>query len=112
MRNAKIHEKSDERILGNGDFVSRVLSKSNKTLERQTALKVRGVDIDYIMAKVAGIMHMSEDDIWMPGRTNNLVRAWLGLFIFSPCLISQININISCYNKKGESVHNRNPLIL
>ncbi|MCF8067990.1 MAG: transposase [Desulfobacterales bacterium] len=75
MRNAKIHEKSDERILGDGDFVSRILSKSNETLERQTALKVRGVDIDYIVEKVAVIMHMSENDIWMPGRTNQLVKA-------------------------------------
>ena len=35
MRKAEIHVKSDERILGDSDFVSQILSKANEDLERK-----------------------------------------------------------------------------
>lgn len=75
MRKAKIHEKSDERILGDGVFVSQVLAESNEMLEHQAALKSRGVDVDNIAGVVAGLLDMKVDDIWLPGKTKGLVKA-------------------------------------
>jgi putative transposase len=74
MRKAKIYAKSDERILGDGEFVSQVLAENNEVLERQTALKNKGVDVDYIAQRVAGLLDMKVDDIWLPGRTKGLVK--------------------------------------
>jgi len=35
MRKAKLFGKSDERILGNGDFVETVLAESNEQMKRK-----------------------------------------------------------------------------
>ena len=35
LRKAKVHVKSDERILGDGDFVDEVLSKAEESFERR-----------------------------------------------------------------------------
>ncbi len=52
MRKAKNHMKSDERILGDGDFVSKILADAYESLERTYALKARGVDVDFIAERV------------------------------------------------------------
>ena len=45
MRKAKMFEKSDERILGDGDFVDQVLSAAEERMERKTLLKSKGYDL-------------------------------------------------------------------
>jgi putative transposase len=42
MREAKEFQKSDERILGDGDFVEEVLGACNEKMERRYRLKARG----------------------------------------------------------------------
>jgi len=42
---AKIHFKSDERILGNSDFVDKVLKTADEALERKYQLKTQGYDL-------------------------------------------------------------------
>lgn len=74
-RRTGIHFKSDERILGQSDFVGQILSKSNEAFERRYALKARGVDINYIARKVAGLLDMPVDEVWLPGRYERLVTA-------------------------------------
>ena len=74
-RKNRIHLKSDERILGHSDFVGEILSAGNEAFERRYALKARGVDINYIAARVAGLLGMPEKEIWLPGRYQQLVHA-------------------------------------
>lgn len=50
LRAADTHEKSDERILGDGAFVERILSESQEALDKRYALKAKGVTV----ADVAG----------------------------------------------------------
>ncbi len=75
MRKAKIHVKSDERILGDSDFVSQILSKANEDLERQYELKTKGVDLNFIARRVAGLLGMSVDEVWQQGKYKHLVTA-------------------------------------
>lgn len=75
MRKAKIHVKSDERILGDSDFVLQILSQANESLERKYGLKLKGVDLDYIAQKVAGLLGMPVDDVWLEGKYKHLVKA-------------------------------------
>jgi REP-associated tyrosine transposase len=42
MQKAKIHIKSDERILGDSDFVGRILSEADEALERKYGLEKKG----------------------------------------------------------------------
>jgi hypothetical protein len=43
MRKAKIFEKSDERILGDGNFVEQVLSATNEQMDRKNILIAKGI---------------------------------------------------------------------
>jgi len=44
LKRAKIHFKSDERILGNSNFVDKVLKTADEALERKYQLKTQGYD--------------------------------------------------------------------
>jgi len=75
MKRSKIHMKSDERILGDGDFVSDMLSRSKESFERRYALKARGIDIDFVANRVSTLLNIPEGDVWCEGKTRALVRA-------------------------------------
>ena len=69
------HVKSDERILGDGDFVDEVLSKAEESFERRSRLKAEGVDVEYFADRVGKLLNIPADDLWSPGRYRNLVAA-------------------------------------
>lgn len=75
LKRSKIHIKSDERILGDGDFVSEILSKSEESFERHYALKARGIDIDFVAKRVSALLNIPEGDIWREGKVKELVLA-------------------------------------
>ena len=75
LRKAKVHVKSDERILGDGDFVDEVLSKAEESFERRNGLKAKGVDVEYIADRVGKLLDIPVEDVWSPGRYRNLVAA-------------------------------------
>ena len=75
LREADLHLKSDERILGNSDFVSEILSQAEESLKSKYSLKASGVDLDFIAQRVADILNMSVKDVWQEGKYDNLVRA-------------------------------------
>jgi REP-associated tyrosine transposase len=75
LQKSKIHMKSDERILGDGDFVSEILSKAEESLERRYALKAQGVDVRFIAKRVSALLDIPEDEIWREGKFKHLVRA-------------------------------------
>jgi len=75
LHESQIHMKSDERILGDGEFVSKILFRAEESLERRYALKARGVDINFIAKRVATLLAIAEDDVWSEGKFKDLVRA-------------------------------------
>lgn len=75
MRNAKEFQKSDERILGSGNFVERVLSEAQEQMERKYMLSAKGYDLDTIALKVADLMELEALEIWAPGKERRRVQA-------------------------------------
>ena len=75
MRKAEGHVKSDERILGDSDFVTRVLSTANEAFEQKYALKTSGVNLDTVAANVAKLFGLTSADVWEKSRNRNLVAA-------------------------------------
>jgi putative transposase len=75
LRADRSHQKSDERILGDGDFVSQVLSKADEKLERCHALRARGVDLEKIALHVAKLMNVKPEDVWAQGKQQRIVDA-------------------------------------
>jgi len=75
MRKADMHAKSDERILGDTDFVTEILSQRNEAFDKRHALQAQGVDIDVIAQRVAQLLDMSVQEVWQPGKYQRLVIA-------------------------------------
>ena len=74
-RKAKLFEKSDERILGNGDFVETVLAESNEQLKRKYQLRAKGVDLETVAARVSELTDIDKSQIFLPGKERSRVRA-------------------------------------
>jgi putative transposase len=69
------HVMSDERILGDSEFVDSVLSRANERYERRYELKRRGYDLDRIAKRVAEICGMEKLEVFSRGRQQRKVRA-------------------------------------
>ena len=75
MRRAKIFQKSDERILGGGDFVEEALSVSQECMERKYRLQAQGMDLARIASRVSEWMGVEPLGIWAPGKERSRVNA-------------------------------------
>jgi putative transposase len=74
-RKAKVFEKSDERILGNGDFVEQVLVAAQEQMEKRYRLAAEGYDLDTIGSKVCDMMEVEASSLWAPGKERKRVEA-------------------------------------
>ena len=68
MRRMKIHIKGDERILGDSDFVEKVLSQASEQMERQYRLKAEGWTLTKITEKVTEIFAIEKDQVVAAGK--------------------------------------------
>jgi REP element-mobilizing transposase RayT len=75
------HIMSDERILGESDFVTDVLSQANENFEKKYELKRCGYYLNRIAARVAEIFEIEAEDIFLKGKQRKRVRA-RSLFCF------------------------------
>ena len=75
LRKAGVFQKGDERILGDGEFVEKVLSQAEEAFERKYRLKARGIDVGRIAERVADIMGMAPEAVWASGKQPKIVQA-------------------------------------
>jgi putative transposase len=75
LRAADTHEKSDERILGDGAFVERILSESQEALNKRYALKAAGVTVADVAERVAQVLGITTEQVWLPGKFRQQVIA-------------------------------------
>lgn len=75
LRKANIHLKSDERILGDSDFVEKVLKSAHEKLQRRYALKAEGWNLDKLAEKAGEICGLDPEQIFMPGKQPIKVKA-------------------------------------
>lgn len=75
LRRQSIHLKSDERILGQSDFVESVLQQQNERLDRKYRLKAMGYDLGKIVERVGELFAMPPRDILQAGKQPQRVRA-------------------------------------
>jgi hypothetical protein len=67
--------KSDERILGDSDFVNSILRQADEQLENRYRLKAEGIDIDHIADRVSQVMDLPLDMVWEKSRRPAVVQA-------------------------------------
>lgn len=65
---SKIHLKGDERILGDSDFVLKVLKEQNERMEQRFRLREQGYDIERVIERVSELFSLSRQDIIRPSR--------------------------------------------
>jgi hypothetical protein len=70
-----IHTKSDERILGESDFVDSVLSQADEKFERRYEVKRQGYNVFKIAKRVAMICKIDMEDIFSKGNQKKRVKA-------------------------------------
>ncbi len=75
LRRSAGRMKGDERILGDGDFVDRVLRRSQEELERKYILKARGYDFAWLTKRVADVTGLNVKEVLAPGKYSQSVRA-------------------------------------
>ena len=66
---------SDERILGDGEFVSQTLAGAEEQMERRQKLKQEGWDIERVAQKVCGIMGVEIEDIRSKSKRSTKAQA-------------------------------------
>jgi len=70
-----VHIMSDERILGDSDFIDSVISRSEEDYERKHKLRRRGYDLDRIAERVSEVLRMKPNEIFLKGRQDRKVKA-------------------------------------
>jgi putative transposase len=74
-RRDKIFQKSDERILGDGEFVDGVLLQAREQKERRYRLAAEGIDLDAVALRVCELLHTEMQDLFAPGKDPLRVKA-------------------------------------
>jgi REP element-mobilizing transposase RayT len=69
------HLKSDERILGDTDFVEEVLAQARERSTRRFELQRRGIDLDRVAARVAELYGITAEEVFAKGRQPKQVQA-------------------------------------
>jgi putative transposase len=75
LKKEKVYQRSDERILGDGDFVSRVLGSAEEAMEKRYALRSRGFDLTKTASRVSEVLGVGPDAVWTKGRYRRTVEA-------------------------------------
>lgn len=73
--NDRDHVMSDERILGDSDFVESIIAKSEEQFEKRHKLKRLGYDLDRIAERVAEVLNIEPEQVFSKGRQKLKVRA-------------------------------------
>ena len=84
LRKDGIFQKSDERILGDGNFVESVLTEADEKFERQCALKSRGINLDHLFSVTAEGFNIHPEEIRGPSKRRTVSKA-RGLFATGRC---------------------------
>jgi putative transposase len=94
QRSAKEYQKGDERILGDSDFVEKVLKQSAETLERRDLLQSKGYDSERVVARIAYLLQIPPDEVLAAGKKRLRVtaRSLFCLWMSNELGISQVQL--------------------
>jgi len=116
-------QKSDERILGDGDFVSTVLADARETMDNQYRLAANGIQMKDIVAAVSELLLIPGRSLVGPSKERLVVKGralvcyWsvreLGMSMTEVADESQIAVpTVSVAVRKGERIVDKEGLIL
>ena len=75
LREEKVYQRNDERILGDGEFVGGVLAAAEEAMEKRYALRARGVNLAFIASRVSQVLGVKPEEVWAEGKHRRIVEA-------------------------------------
>ena len=69
------HMKSDDRILGDGDFTQSVLDDAKERLEERYRLQAQGYDLEKVTIRVSSELGIDPEQVWTAGKNPITVKA-------------------------------------
>jgi REP element-mobilizing transposase RayT len=92
LRSAGSFQKSDERILGDGDFVESVLAEADEQLARRYALKAKGITLDELQQTVARQNGIEPEDLLGASKSRKVVMARI---LFSYWAVRELGVSMT-----------------
>ena len=75
LRRAGAYQKGDERILGDSDFVKKVLAQAKENFERKYRLKSKGFNFEKVQIRVAKLLDLKPEQVLAVGKYKKTVAA-------------------------------------
>jgi putative transposase len=75
LREAGTYQKGDERILGDRDFVTQVLSEADERYARRYRLRARGYGLEHVVDRVKQLLHLSSAEVLDSSKVRGRVEA-------------------------------------
>ena len=75
LRRAGAYQKGDERILGDGDFVKKVLAQAKENFEHKYRLKSKGLNFENVQRRVAKLLDLKPEQVLAIGKYKKTVAA-------------------------------------
>jgi REP element-mobilizing transposase RayT len=92
LRRIGDYRKGDERILGDSEFVKRVLAQARENFERKHQLQSEGMSFEHVVNRVAGLLDLTPEQILAGGKQKETVaaRSLLCFWATTELTISQV----------------------
>ncbi len=75
LRKAGMFQKSDERILGDGDFVETVLNNAQEILNTRYVLAGQGIQFEHVLTAVSELLSLDPGELLGPSKERTTVKA-------------------------------------
>ncbi len=75
LRRSGAYQKGDERMLGDGDFVEKVLSHADEQLQEKYRMQAEGYDVEKLIEHVSELMDISPEEIVASGKDRKRTQA-------------------------------------
>ena len=119
LRRTGVYRKGDERILGDSDFVKRVLAQAKEDFERKHQLQFEGISFEHVVHQVAGLLDLTAEQVLADGKYKErvAVRSLLCYWATTELAISQDELSqklkisqpaVSIAVRRGEHLASRN----
>ena len=97
LRENKVYQRNDERILGDGDFVDRVLASAEEEMEKRYKLRSGGFDLKRVAFRVSEVLGVKPEEVWAKGRYKRIVEA---RSLLCYCSVRELGVSLSLLSRQ------------
>ena len=97
LRKAGSFQKSDERILGDGDFVESVLAEADEKMTRRFAYKAKGISLEHLQQSVTTLIGIDPEELVGASKVRKVTR---GRAIFCYLAVREMGISMTDIAKR------------